>query len=741
MGAVTKQALRVYVALSNLGQRDGDVLDALIPFFEPILRQLDGAIFDPSVFAAGVRKLYNWRFTSDVAKEFVPRLVRKGYLERLARTTGHVVRYTPPPNLEDAAPEALGIISEILDVFENYPSKITDLFHFSRTREQLEDILIRFLVSLNAYSEDFFRVQVARLGEDVPKNSSSITIEEGGRELTTEERYISARFLKDIVSTKPEFVPYLTRLASIGLLTEVVEDFVKPTSVADASDLIIFLDAPMALHYLGLSGKAIQTDVKNVLDSLKTIGCKLMMFPESCEEMGRNLSSMLSRPAPNRIGYTHEAMRRGEVSEQYVIAVRNNPELAVENEGITIRNFSLGQFPGLHPNFPAEAYEDFLSTITWVKEVEPREHDAKCTAYIMRLRESRSSSDLFRCKYVFATNNPKFAREARKYCRQAQMIQERQWGPVVHLVDLATLAWLRTGLHESEIVPRGRLVGVCDRVLQLRPEVTTAVYQKLSEVVTSEKLKEYELLLTDQRSVRMLMDQTVGNSHVVTSENVEQLFEQMRLATVEEVTEIYDRKLAEQSKKHFEAAHNLEAERKAQLLSHDAEISALTETARLEREAAKAHSDMLAVQARELKLKLSQAETDDMGRLDSVLVGNNRILAAVNALILCALLLIVSIAAIGAGLSFVEMIARNWLVIGSIILIGLVSGYALWAALTDRRINFVRIGLDAVGRALLLSRASKRVSGSLLSEQLPNIRFDNGQAVRTSVLKSDEDDS
>jgi hypothetical protein len=37
MSNVTRRALRVYMALSELKPHSGDVLDALISFFEPIL--------------------------------------------------------------------------------------------------------------------------------------------------------------------------------------------------------------------------------------------------------------------------------------------------------------------------------------------------------------------------------------------------------------------------------------------------------------------------------------------------------------------------------------------------------------------------------------------------------------------------------------------------------------------------------------------------------------------------------
>lgn len=50
MSSVTRRALRVYAALNELKGNDNDVLDALIPFFEPILTLMNGTIFDPHVF-------------------------------------------------------------------------------------------------------------------------------------------------------------------------------------------------------------------------------------------------------------------------------------------------------------------------------------------------------------------------------------------------------------------------------------------------------------------------------------------------------------------------------------------------------------------------------------------------------------------------------------------------------------------------------------------------------------------
>lgn len=61
MSNVTRRALRVYAALSELkGANNNDILDALIPFFEPLLEVMNGKIFDPKLFVVGVQRLYQY---------------------------------------------------------------------------------------------------------------------------------------------------------------------------------------------------------------------------------------------------------------------------------------------------------------------------------------------------------------------------------------------------------------------------------------------------------------------------------------------------------------------------------------------------------------------------------------------------------------------------------------------------------------------------------------------------------
>ena len=236
MSVVTRRALRVYVALSELKPQSGDVLDALIPFFEPVLELMDGHVFDPQLFATGVRKLYHWRINKDIAEHFIPRLLKKGFLQRkgTAREGIYLVQFKKQPDPPNFAKIA-DVLAAIIDEFEKFPPRVTDLLNYERSREELTEILIRFVISLDAYGEAAFVAEVNRLANE--EQSILAQLEEGGRPLSSDDRYMCARFVKHICRERPDFVTHFARLASIGLLTEVVEDFVKPTTPATGVNL------------------------------------------------------------------------------------------------------------------------------------------------------------------------------------------------------------------------------------------------------------------------------------------------------------------------------------------------------------------------------------------------------------------------------------------------------------------------------------------------------------------------
>ncbi|WLA78412.1 hypothetical protein [Bradyrhizobium elkanii] len=549
MSNVTRRALRVYAALTELRGSENDVLDALIPFFEPILAVMHGKVFDPYTFSAGVRRLYKWRFTGDIASTLIPRLERKGILKKKAQAGSDVIWVVNfKAEAGDGAPPAiLSAFERIIDEFEQFPPKVTDLLSYKKTRDELKDILIRFLVMMDTSGEGAFARQLGDLEPGVEANKLISQLEEGGTPLDPNDRYMCARFVQHLMKTRPEFIPHLTRLSSIGLLAEVVEDFLKPTHVEGKTDLTVILDAPIALDLLGCSGKALKDDISTVVEALKKIGASFIVFPVSTVEMQHNLRSMLSLPPEQRRGYTHNALIKREIGLDFVQAVANNPERALDNIGITVRQIDMQAYPHAHRYFTPEHYEDFYNAINWGNNPNARDHDATCLTLTMRLREGKQNSDVFKTRFVMVTRNTRFVNEARSYALQNRMINRMQEGPIIHARDLATTAWLRTGLGADETIPRGYLIATCDRVLQVKPEVRNALASQLAQV-TPERLGQLNLLMLDARSVQKLADQTLNNEDSVTPDNAEHLLEVMKLATAEELREKHEAELATQKK-------------------------------------------------------------------------------------------------------------------------------------------------------------------------------------------------
>jgi len=738
MGIVTRSALRVYAALTELKGDDKDVLDALIPFFEPILKVMNGKVFDPHIFSAGVRQLYRWRFTGDIASTFIPRFEKKGFLKKgptTANGTLWIVRYEDKQTGKEEQ-AILDAVKSIIDEFEKFPPRVTDLLTYKKTRDELTDILIRFLVTMDSIGEGAYSHQLGELAPGGEAADLIANLEEGGRPLDDNDRYICASFVRHLLKRKPEYMQHLVRLASIALLTEVVEDFIKPTIKESQTDLTIILDAPIALDLLGCSGKALKDDILTIVNALKNIGATFIVFPASCAEMQHNLRSMLSLSVDQRHGYTHNAMVKREVDADYVTAVANNPERALHNVGITVRQIDLSTYPHSHKFFTDEQYEDFLSSVTWGNQMPAREHDSTCLALTMRLREGRHSSDIFRTRFIMVTRNPRFVQHAREYCLTSRLIGPMQEGPIVHARELATTAWLRTGLGADETIPRGHLIATCDRVLTVRPEVREALAAQLRRI-TPERLEQLNLLMQDARSVQKLADETLNNADVISSDNAEHLLEVMRQATAQELQEKHQAELAREREMAEAQLRMSEAAARQLQEKHAAELLIERETAEAEIRAKDDETKRLAVQIAALQSKEAHAQAVAERQIESVVGGINR-RAKKAEIIVGGFLLLLGVLGLANLLTGYLTDSKIW---SWVIVAGGIAGFArLWYGLMERPMPALGSALN--GYCRWSSRKRLNVLG--LEKQLARLQVTGGRikvspAAPMPELQADED--
>lgn len=580
---VTKQALRVYATLQSLkAQSEDDVIDALIPFTMPVLEVLNGKAFSTDLLAPGLKKLYGWNISTEVALVFQKRLEARGYLTRPLAKAKILVVSVPEGELKGGANGYAQELSEIVQAFNAFSRGLSDLLHYDRTDAEALDLLVRFLVTLDMSADS----QTA--GTNMPELLKDLKAEE--TRLHADERYICARFVDHISKTDEEMFGKLVKLASVGMLTEVVHDFVEPSG-QEHSNLTLVLDAPVALAVLGVSGKRAQRDAELTTEASRKIGCSVVVFEESCNEMARILHILLQTPKPNRFGPTHDAMVRGEVREEYVLAVQRDPEKALKDLGITVRHMSLASHPALHTYFPDELFDAFHAAINWKQNSPPAmRHDAIAMTLTCRLRAGHRATDVFDNRFVFVTNNGAFSRLSQSFAVQHGLMQDRHCPPAVKHSALATAAWLRTGFSAANEIPMAHLLAYCERVLNVRQEVVEQARRVLREI-TPDVEPQFNLLLQDARSVSRLMDYTLGDEARLTEATVPELLNEMRRATAAELTEEYERKLADQREKHLterrrsrEELQALDAERRAEIADLQVRLTEVTDADILERE-------------------------------------------------------------------------------------------------------------------------------------------------------------
>ena len=566
-------AVRVNAVLAAFRDNENsDVIDALCYFYVPILDKLHGKPITASLLAKAAKLIYGWNLTESVGHVFVERLVAQGHLVEEQKNGQTIFVAQPSPELAaDVETSIQDSFDQVTELFGKFDLVSGDLIYRQLTREQLGDLLVRFLISLDAYSNN--EISASLKSGDIANGERSALQEltNDVSVLSQSETHVCARFVQWLSKEQPELAEKLSLFVAAGLLAELVEDFRKPSALETKSATTFFLDGPMLLGLVGTSGEALQEEARTIVDALKSIGCRVQVFNESCREAERVLRSYLKASPSERYGRTHTAVLHGEVDRAYVQTVAADIEAAAEKFGVNVRDYSLEAFPNDHKYFDAERNTDVYSFLSWEGSL-AREHDAFAVTAIMRMRHGKHKNDPLQNSHVFISSNEKLVRKAREYCLQSQLVRETQCGPVVDTRDLATIAWLRTGFENSEKLPTSHMLAQCERVLRVRKDVIENARQQVAKF-TPEKVEQFELLLQDNRAVSYLMDTARGSSASFDPERDQELLDGMLDAAIKVVRDETDAKLSEKDKK----IRQLRAENKKRQQETQAEYEARLE--------------------------------------------------------------------------------------------------------------------------------------------------------------------
>lgn len=525
---LTRSAVRIYGALQALGNGSGNVLEGLLPFFDPILRQHNGKKLDPDIIASAVRETYKWNFNSDLVEAFVPYLERQGWIIADipgSKDTSYTIRIS-----EDSKPDPVtqSVESELRRVatqFKQFANELSPLTTLPRTVEEFENILVEWLLYVEAFSERSIEFRSGVRADESGKLRKFVDVP-NTTSLRDEERFLCARFVKHAIEGDQGSAEVLARIAAIGLLTEVVQDFVKPVTPIDKVDLVVYLDAPVAMELLGVSGKSARENAAPVVAELLRVGASVRIFGQSIDEIKNSLQAVLENPRPT--GPTAQALMRGEVLKEYVSEVSRNPVPLLEKLGIKVAYRSREQTPSEHQYFTSDDWKDLYGKLSYAENPHARDHDADIAAFVVRQRRGRTSQDVFQSHAIVVTRNGLLAQVVRRMCAQMSGLPHETVPPVIHRRVLTTAMWLRTGMGAGDLnIPKRMLLASCEHVLALRPGVVEAVKRLTDALGDQDKARQLDLLISQDRSAQALMDKTLGVANVVTENNLPILWQEM----------------------------------------------------------------------------------------------------------------------------------------------------------------------------------------------------------------------
>lgn len=577
--AIGPSAIRVNAVLSAFrDSENSDVIDALSYFFVPILDRLSGNPITPSLLAKAGKIVYGWNLTESVGQVFAQRLLAHGHLKSELVKGNQVLIAQPSPGLAGhSANNIKDAFEQVIELFRQFDLVSGDLMYRQLTQEQLGDLLVRFLVSLGVYSNEDIAAELRAAGGLNGERDALRGLVADVTALSRAEIHICARYVQWLSAEKPDLAAMLGSFVAAGLLAELVEDFRKPSTIETKSSAVFFLDGPMLLGLVGASGTALKEEARTIVDALKSIGCQVQVFSESCREAERVLASYLKASPSERHGRTHTAVLKGEVDRAYIQVLTTDLESAAERFGVGVRDYSLDAYPGDHVFFDKDRNTDIYSYIAWENPL-AREHDAFAVTAIMRMRRGKHKNDPLQNSHVFISSNEKLVEKSRRYCIESQLIRETQCGPVVDTRDIATIAWLRTGFENSAKLPIAHMLAQCERVLQVRKDVVEAARAQVAKF-SPDRIEQFELLLQDNRAVSYLMDTARGSSSRLDPYTDQALLDGMLDAAIKVAKEEASRQISERDR----AIRDLKREHKTAQEKWAAEQARLTEE-RLEEE-------------------------------------------------------------------------------------------------------------------------------------------------------------
>jgi hypothetical protein len=514
----------------------------LIPFFEPFIQDNDGKILDVVALKTYAETKLLFQLNDDITDLFIARLEQVGWLQIVAedadariyrcKFSGSSIEKKDYTYVEKR-------LTRLVEGFHHYLSDSQASVKPTST-DELEEHFLRFLSRQSAF-------------EGRESDASEIPNVEAGQ-----IEYWIAKYIGRLSHRDPETFEFVQQIAGISLLTDALLELRYPSeSIAQAKNLVVFLDGPLLMNHLGLSGKRAKDNTSYIVEKLREAGATIACFRHSCDEVKDNLVAVLGRAPYERTGPTAEAIRDGSITETFAASIKNNVEYFVKTLGrVQIMPLQVAQFRSVE-KFCDDNLRLRLTAKMPAQTDVARARDADSVTIIMRRRQGFETSDFCASKFVLITSNAQLVKRSNEILREYKAFgtDRSLIGPTIQDRIVGGILFANFGLAEKKNISRTQLLATCARVVMLRPKILERMRQQISALNRPDDAAIVDALLSQPRASEIVMDYTIGKSRSISASNIEDLISSVKRVAADEVRRDYEARIERQR---MEAEHHHE---------------------------------------------------------------------------------------------------------------------------------------------------------------------------------------
>ncbi|MEK6418272.1 MAG: hypothetical protein V4801_01600 [Burkholderia gladioli] len=599
-----KRALLAYCALAHRLQnkRDAGLMEALMPFFAPVCRDLAGKMFDAAQFSTEVEQRYGLRIPRLAILGLAEQLAEDGLLDSLMGSTQRpVYKYAAAQQFEDENVPAVteGEIDWVLNDFVR--GCRDDEMLASLNDEALQEGFLDRLL----HTDSMRLLSRKEAGATTKRTNTTLTLKAAPPD-SAEHRELRldfhvAQFLLDLRNTHPDHFSRVSDIAFANMAAEALACFSEPAADAPESleGFSVYLDSPLLLDILGVNTEYEEYG-KELLELIKTSKASPVVFDDTVAEAESVVSARL---AVVRSGLSQSTVHWGAVAPHVLSALSNQVGAVAEMRGIRTTADPTFDLTRRSRNAVGSIETEMNRQMSAWRNDDARVHDKRSVLAMLRIRSTKALQTKIRDgQSIFVARNTLLVRIANDAWRtwlkegvqHSQNTAER-WAPIAMSdKQLAGYLWLHNSGAGNGTMSRARLLAHCSAAIRPRADVKARAYNLVLELEGKEAADTVAALMEDREGERALIRATRADPEDVTPERLPFIIEQVKLGAGEFAAE----RARQESRIQTEA---MQAE-------HEAEVARVRQAASEEVQKADSQSEQLAQSLEEQTRQRHQTE-------------------------------------------------------------------------------------------------------------------------------------